>query len=135
MSPLGQLAMRGGGAPIWTLDRCGRLTTGMMSKAFFTGVRMAFALGLSSGRIVEATANHPFFTSDGWLRVDELTLGDRIAAAIGWGAAPDLAWDVVTLVEPLGPRPVYDITIPQTHNFLANGVVAHNSTAPTSPSS
>jgi replicative DNA helicase len=129
--PVGHLAMGGGGGlPVWTVDARGRLTTALMAKAFFTGVRTTFALGLLSGRIVEATANHPFLTTDGWLRVDELTLGDRIASAEGRDGEPELGWDIVTLVEALGPRPVYDVSIPATHNFLANGVVAHNSTPP-----
>lgn len=29
-------------------------------------------------------------------------------------------------IRPIGPQPVYDIQVEDTHNFLANGVVAHN---------
>ncbi len=56
----------------------------------------------------------------------------RVAAALGDPYLADLAtsdvfWDRVVAIEPLGPQPVFDATVPGTHNFLANGVVAHNS--------
>src|SRR4029077_14485668 len=38
-----------------------------------------------------------------------------------------LAWDQVRAVELVGEEAVYDATVPGTHNFLANGVVVHNS--------
>ena len=30
-------------------------------------------------------------------------------------------------IEPLGPQPVYDATVKGTHNFIADGIIAHNS--------
>jgi replicative DNA helicase len=124
---LGQLVTMGArDLPVCTIDRLGRVIAGVVSKAFFTGVRPTFAMVLSSGRVLEATANHPFFTIDGWLRVDELALGDPIAS-VPTGGSAEMGWDTVASIEPLGPRPVYDITVPGTHNFLANGLVAHNS--------
>jgi replicative DNA helicase len=42
-------------------------------------------------------------------------------------ARSDIYWDRVVGIEPLGPRPVYDATVKGTHNFIAEGVVAHNS--------
>jgi deoxycytidine triphosphate deaminase len=37
-------------------------------------------------------------------------------------------WDVVEHIEPAGVEEVYDITVPVLHNFVANGLVVHNST-------
>jgi len=37
-------------------------------------------------------------------------------------------WDVVVSIEAAGEEPVFDITVPGPHNFLANGIVVHNST-------
>jgi replicative DNA helicase len=42
-------------------------------------------------------------------------------------ATSGISWDAVTGLEPLGEQPVFDATVPGTHNFIANGVVAHNS--------
>ena len=42
-------------------------------------------------------------------------------------AHSDVFWDEVAEITPLGKRPVYDATVLGTHNFVANGVVVHNS--------
>ncbi len=42
-------------------------------------------------------------------------------------ASSDVFWDEVVSIEPLGAQPVYDATVKETHNFLANGINAHNS--------
>jgi replicative DNA helicase len=39
----------------------------------------------------------------------------------------DVAWDTIVGIEPDGVEAVYDATVLGTHNFVANGVVAHNS--------
>ena len=39
----------------------------------------------------------------------------------------DLCWDEVIEITPLGMQPTFDATIAGTHNFIAEGVVAHNS--------
>jgi replicative DNA helicase len=42
-------------------------------------------------------------------------------------ASSDVYWDRVISVEPLGPQPVYDATVKGSHNFIADGVIVHNS--------
>jgi replicative DNA helicase len=42
-------------------------------------------------------------------------------------ATSDVGWDRIVEITPLGPLPVFDATVEPTHNFLANGIVAHNS--------
>jgi hypothetical protein len=37
-------------------------------------------------------------------------------------------WDVVERIEPAGEEEVFDISVPTLHNFLANGLIVHNST-------
>ena len=39
----------------------------------------------------------------------------------------DVLWDEVVAVVPKGEAPVFDATVAGTHNFVANGIVAHNS--------
>ena len=50
-------------------------------------------------------------------------LGDAELAAM---AESDVYWDEVVAIEPLGMKQVYDLTIPGTHNFVANDVCVHN---------
>jgi replicative DNA helicase len=42
-------------------------------------------------------------------------------------ASSDVYWDKIVSIEPLGPQPVYDATVKDTHNFVANGISVHNS--------
>ena len=42
-------------------------------------------------------------------------------------AQSDVYWDTVDSIESDGTEDVYDMTIPGTHNFVANGIVVHNS--------
>lgn len=48
-------------------------------KVFKTGIKKLYTLKTSSGREINATDNHPFFTPDGWKRLDELKDNDFIA--------------------------------------------------------
>ncbi|MDQ3897898.1 MAG: replicative DNA helicase, partial [Actinomycetota bacterium] len=97
---------------------------------------------------------HKFLTIDGWARLDTLRRGGFVAAprrlpAPGEGGATrssddrtgrrlacrerggiatcDLDWDEVVEVTPLGMQPTFDATVAETHNFIADGIVAHNS--------
>jgi replicative DNA helicase len=42
-------------------------------------------------------------------------------------ATNDVFWDTVVSVESIGQKPVYDATVVDTHNFIANGISIHNS--------
>ncbi len=42
-------------------------------------------------------------------------------------ASSDVFWDGVVAIESRGEEPVYDATVLETHNFVANGVVVENS--------
>jgi replicative DNA helicase len=42
-------------------------------------------------------------------------------------AASDVFWDSVVAIQPLGDQPVYDASVPDTHNFIADGIIVHNS--------
>ncbi|MDQ4059167.1 MAG: replicative DNA helicase [Actinomycetota bacterium] len=42
-------------------------------------------------------------------------------------AESDVHWDTIRSIEPDGVEDVYDMTVAGTHNFVANGVVVHNS--------
>ncbi|OAD19130.1 replicative DNA helicase [Candidatus Thiomargarita nelsonii] len=38
----------------------------------------------------------------------------------------EIYWDKIKAIEAVGLKPVYDLTIPETHNFVANDVCVHN---------
>ena len=41
-------------------------------------------------------------------------------------ASSELYWDEIVEIEAVGCEQVYDLTIPQTHNFVANDICVHN---------
>ncbi len=72
--------MRTGERPlVWSLDERKRMVARPMTNVFPSGHKEVFKLRLASGREVEATANHPFMTFDGWTPLWELEVGDRLA--------------------------------------------------------
>src|SRR5215467_4804792 len=77
---LGELISSGArNVPVWSLDERLRLVPRTLTHAFPSGVKEVFRVRLRSGREVEATANHPFLTYDGWRPLGELTAGSRVA--------------------------------------------------------
>ena len=42
-------------------------------------------------------------------------------------ATNDVFWDEIVAIEPDGVEPVYDATVLNRHNFIANGIAVHNS--------
>jgi replicative DNA helicase len=49
---------------------------------------------------------------------------DAFLADLG---ASDVLWDEIVAIEPRGEAPVFDATVPGTHNFIADDIVVHNS--------
>jgi replicative DNA helicase len=77
---LGELLLSGArDVPVWSVDEKLRYTARTLTHAFPSGTKEVFRLRLASGRSVEATANHPFLTLDGWRPLGELAAGSRLA--------------------------------------------------------
>ncbi|MGK2882720.1 MAG: replicative DNA helicase [Mycobacterium sp.] len=75
----GELMQSGERPLVWSLDERKRMVARPMTKVFYSGHKEVFKLRLASGREVEATANHPFMTIEGWVPLGELAVGDRLA--------------------------------------------------------
>ena len=46
--------------------------------AWFSGVKNTYTVTTETGRTIRATDEHPFYTEDGWKRLDELRPGTRV---------------------------------------------------------
>src|SRR5256885_1573619 len=68
---LGQLVLSQEQPLVWSLDDRWRMVPRRLIKAFPSGIKPVFRLRLASGYEVEASANHPFRTVDGWRRLDQ----------------------------------------------------------------
>nr|WP_275888303.1 replicative DNA helicase [Nonomuraea lactucae] len=77
---LGELLASGArDIPVWSLDDRLKLVPRTLTHVFESGVRQVHRVRLRSGREVEATANHPFLTYDGWAALERLAPGSQVA--------------------------------------------------------
>ena len=134
-----------GGFKVWARNHDGKLIKSEVSRGFCTGVKQVFALKTTDGRSIEATANHKFYTPDGWKRLDELKVGGGIRVtenAQPWdqhhGAyamalfepdhdGSDDTFESIDSIKASRKAKVYDLTVPGPHNFVANDIIVHNS--------
>jgi replicative DNA helicase len=65
--------------PVWALDDSLRYVPSTMTHVFPTGRKEVFRIRTASGRLLEATANHPLLTYGGWKPLGELPVGSRLA--------------------------------------------------------
>jgi replicative DNA helicase len=82
------------GVLVWSVDQQHRIVPAPVIDVFPSGTKEVYRLKLASGREVKASGNHPFLTFAGWLPVEELAAGDRVAiprripspvsAGLGW---------------------------------------------------
>ncbi|MEM7131437.1 MAG: DNA polymerase III subunit alpha [Chloroflexota bacterium] len=54
------------------------LQAGAVTDVIDNGIKPVYRLTTALGRTIEATANHPFYTFDGWRLLEELSVGDQI---------------------------------------------------------
>lgn len=68
------------GFHVWALNENNwQIEKAVVTNAFSTGVKPVFRLKTKLGREIRATANHKFFSFNGWKRLDELKIGERLA--------------------------------------------------------
>src|SRR4051812_11334387 len=68
------------GFNVWALnEETWKIEKAVVSRAFSTGSKPVFRLQTRLGRSIRATGNHKFYTFDGWKRLDELKVGERLA--------------------------------------------------------
>jgi replicative DNA helicase len=115
--------------PVVAMDENRKLGSHILTRAFPSGTKEVFELKTSTGRRIKASANHPFRKLDQWVRLDELSVGDKIAAVeeVSVEKQSDIIWDEIISITSLGEEMVYDATVPSVSNFVANNIVVHNS--------
>ena len=68
------------------------LKNGAITDVIFNGVKPVYKLTTQTGRSITATANHPFYTFDGWRMLGELGAGDQIAIAASTPFEGQIQW-------------------------------------------
>ncbi|SDX42897.1 DNA-directed DNA polymerase III (polc) [Allochromatium warmingii] len=108
-----------------------------IAAVFHNGVQEVFEVITRTGRRIQATATHLFYTLMGWKPLGSFFEGETIALAVqlpieraaslkSLAHKSDIFWDVIDSIRPLGRMEVFDLTIPEHHNFIANDFIAHN---------
>ena len=131
------------GVHLWSVNSERKLVSSKVTNVFASGLKETYLMRLASGKEVKASGNHKFLTFDGWKALDEMEVGERIATprltledhqvspldseVLKEYTEDDIFWDKIVAIEPLGLMLVYDATVEGTHNFIANGIIAHNS--------
>ena len=77
--PIGDLV--GSQPEVLAMSPDGRLVRGRSDKVWRVGTRPVFEIRLASGRVIRATSRHRLYGADGWVRVKDLDVGDRLAIA------------------------------------------------------
>lgn len=103
------------------------------------GKKEVFEVKLASGRSIKASAEHRLYTFEGWKTIQALQKEERIATARYLpqptecitidDAKNDLFWDTITAITPCGEQEVFDVSVPETAAWIANGIISHNSGA------
>ncbi len=90
---------------------------------FATGVKPVFLLQTVEKHSIRLTADHRVLTDRGWVEARDLTPEHRIHSfdAVHGSGLLQLA-----SLTPDGEEMVYDLTEPNAHLFVANGLVVHN---------
>ncbi len=116
-----------------------QLIPGKITDVMNNGVKPVYRLTTQSGRQIEATANHPFYTTEGWQLLGELQPNEPIAVVHNVPSSASFPmhilanyyvyWEEITSIKYVGEETTYDLTIEGNHNFVANDIIVHNSHA------
>jgi TP901 family phage tail tape measure protein len=116
------------GDVVYSRSDTGELVERTVTRAWYTTDQLTYRVAFAD-RHVDASANHPFLRQDPngtleWVRLDALYPGDRLVVLEDRSVFT--ARKVYSIV-PVRVEPTFDLTVEVDHNFVANGVVVHNS--------
>jgi len=113
-----------------------RIRLHKLKNVMYSGKKQLYRLQLKDGRTINATSNHKFLTRNGWkplekLRKNEEVMCDTLNPKINGYAnfsqgIPDFV--KIKSITKLTIEDTYDIECEEPyHNFVANGIIVHNS--------
>jgi len=105
-------------------DHDGSIKLFDLARAWESGTKDLRRVCLSSGAALIASEDHLVLTPFGWIPLKDLRPGYRIMADISNSQTGPV--DVVS-IKRFGDGDTYDLQVPGAANFLAEGIVTHNS--------
>lgn len=70
-----------GKAHLVTMTNDYKLEKHFTNEILDNGIKEVFKVTTKTGRSIDATANHPLFTANGWMAIEHLNVGDKVAIA------------------------------------------------------
>lgn len=139
------------GREVQSLDENMKLTNSSIVDMHWSGFRDVYRLQLDGGYEITSTDNHRYLTIDGWKELKDLKVGDFVAVPrrttgepiegldkniarmfnrdmyVGKIEDSDIYWKRIIDITHTGKEDTYDLEIDQTHTFIANNIIVHNS--------
>lgn len=131
------------GDMVASYDR-GRLVASKILNHINNGPDYCYEIRMTSGVTVKANERHPFLVDRHgeleWIRLKNLRAGDAIVRAYTSQSATErqsndfsrlldtyeITTDRIAEIRPVESEDVYDVQVDRTENFIANGLVSHN---------
>lgn len=109
------------GQTILSYNTDGLLVPRAITRKRVRGVAQVFRVDFEDGNRLFTTAHHSFLTEKGWKKLADMRAGEKLVKA-------DTTTARIARFTRLGPNPVFNIYTAGEHNFIADGIVAHNFT-------
>ena len=125
------------GDVVATFDK-GNLSTARVNNWQSNGFDSIYKIQTKSGKILRANERHPFLVMNKgvleWTRLKNLVVGDELVALNNTKdshnhtiqGTSDFTTDKIVSITADGKAEVFDVEIDRTENFIANGIVSHN---------
>lgn len=105
----------------------------VVSEKHYTGLKPTVKIGTKCGNIV-CTKNHKILTTKGWKEAGDISLDDCVAIRMDsincndneYSLNDNIEFIPVNNISDFGECNVYDITVPDGHNFICQNIVVHN---------
>lgn len=83
-------------------------------------------LTTKSGKKIKLTPDHRVYTQRGWIEAGQLQKGDKVLSLMNEMIDQLTEWDEIVEINFSANEDVFDLTVDDTHNFFANGLLVHN---------
>lgn len=101
-----------------------RIVTSSVEDVWKTGDKKCYEIRTKDGKSIVATSDHRFLTPSGFSSIKS---GLCVGKLLGTARDGRVWWDSVISIKPVGTRSTYDMTVATHHNYVANGIITHNS--------
>ncbi len=106
-------------------ERTGEIIYSTVLGVYEMGLKEIYHIITSGHKEIKTTSEHPYYVKEtGWVTVVNLKVGDVIAVANE--NYSHIAYETITSIDIKAEDEVFDLEIQNTHNFIANDILAHN---------